>query len=69
MGSRAPPAMAIINKADPVLVCRPNPYMANGKMAGHMREFARLNKERHQIEISRGKKITPQPKISPNKAQ
>ena len=69
MGSRAPPAMAIINNADPVLVCRPKPYMAKGKIAGHMREFARLSKERHQIEIFKGKKITPQPNANPNTAQ
>ena len=41
--SNAPPAIPIINKADPILVNRPNPLIANGKMAGHINALAKPN--------------------------
>jgi hypothetical protein len=36
----APPAMAMIKTADPVLINRPRPSRAKGHIAGHTRALA-----------------------------
>ena len=39
-GMVAPPAIAIIIKAEPIFKYFPNPLMARGQMAGHIMELA-----------------------------
>ena len=49
-GRMAPPAIAMINKADPILVNLPRPLIANGKMEGHINELAKPNKAMNATE-------------------
>ena len=49
MGRTAPPAMAMMSRAEPVFVWCPSPKMASGKMAGHISELARLSNARVYI--------------------
>ena len=43
--------------------------MASGKMAGHMSEFAKLNRVRHQIEMLPGSRTVQMPRMTPKAAQ
>lgn len=69
IGSKAPPAIAMMSSADPVFVWRPKPKMASGKIAGHISELARLNKVKHQMDVLAGRTAVHIPRITPRMAQ
>ncbi|MNE36224.1 hypothetical protein D3C80_1300270 [compost metagenome] len=46
-GKIAPPTMAIISSAEPILVKRPRPSIAIGKIAGHITELEKPNKAKN----------------------
>ena len=68
-GKMAPPAIAMINKAEPILVNLPSPVMANGKMAGHIRELASPNAAMKPTEKYPEVTIAATEKTIPSKAQ
>lgn len=47
----APPAIPIISSAEPVLVNRPKPLMANGQMAGHINALAKPSRAINSTEV------------------
>ena len=67
-GKIAPPAIAMINKAEPILVNLPNPVMANGKMAGHINELARPSAAMKPTEIYPWVAIAATEKTMPSNA-
>lgn len=65
-GRSAPPAIPIINNADPVFVNFPKPSKDSGQMHGHIRVFAKLNNTTKAIDtpplVSSAQKVNTIPR-------
>ena len=68
-GSKAPPAIPMINNADPVFVNLPNPFIAKGKIAGHIKALANPSKAMNVMEAYPLVTNTAMLKIIPSTAE
>src|SRR6476469_9108358 len=65
-GNMAPPAIPTINKAEPVLICRPRPSIVKGHNAGHTGALAKPSKAIKRIDVYPEVKMAPSENITPN---
>ena len=69
LGNKAPPAMPTINNAEAVFVNFPNPFIANGQIAGHTNALAKPRIAIKKTDVAPVVKMAPNENKIPRMAE